>query len=584
MRCHREWNSFKLVAQTRTNDAGTSTTLIPGPLTTKEKAQKKNDVKARSMLLMTLPNEHLMTFNQYKDATTLFTAIQTRFGGNEATKKTQKTHKTLLRQMYENFSAPRTKKITINGNDTAGYDMSKVECFNYHKLGHFARECRQRRNQDSRNWNQDSSIRNVNVEDTSSNAMVAIDGAGFDWSFMVDDEVPINMALMAFSDSESLDKLIGSQIPDNSKKGMGYESYHVVSPPPTGLFLPLNLDLSNSGLEEFQQPEFESYRPKTSKNVSENISNEVKESLDAPLVKQLVSDDKLEKTNFFPTSAKKEFVRPKQKEKLVRKPVNYDKMYRSQCPMGNQRNWNNQKSQHLGSDFVMERVVFRNNYTRVNYNYSTRKAHPSAYKNMAPRAVLIKTGPRPVNTVRPVNTAHPKTIVYSARPMSHFSKSTQSTVKQSSMVRFREMIQYNLTTRLTKLMLLGKLTTAIDVNAVEVKTVDGEKQIQAIVDKKMVIITEKSVRSDLHLEDAEANQALEIRSLKRRVTKLENKASKITHKLKLLYKIGSSTRVESSEDAVLGDQEDASKQGRMIEDLDADEGVALVDETHGKND
>ncbi|GKB17208.1 hypothetical protein Tco_0851131 [Tanacetum coccineum] len=58
--------------------------------------QKKNDVKARSMLLMALPNEHLMTFNQYKDAQTLFAAIQIRFGGNEATKKTQKT---LLKQM-----------------------------------------------------------------------------------------------------------------------------------------------------------------------------------------------------------------------------------------------------------------------------------------------------------------------------------------------------------------------------------------------------------------------------------------------------------------------------------------------------
>nr|GFD15700.1 hypothetical protein [Tanacetum cinerariifolium] len=46
----------------------------------------------------------------------------------------------------------------------------------------------------------------------------------------------------------------------------------------------------------------------------------------------------------------------------------------------------------------------------------------------------------------------------------------------------------------------------------------------------------------------------------------------------------SSTRVESSEDAGLGDQEDASKQGRMIKDLDADEGVALVDETQGRND
>ncbi|GKE08532.1 retrovirus-related pol polyprotein from transposon TNT 1-94, partial [Tanacetum coccineum] len=49
---------------------------------------------------------------------------------------------------------------------------------------------------------------------------------------------------------------------------------------------------------------------------------------------------------------------------------------------------------------------------------------------MVPRAVLMKTGLRLVNTVRPVNTSHPKTIVYSARPMSYFSKSTQSTIKR----------------------------------------------------------------------------------------------------------------------------------------------------------
>ncbi|GKA75302.1 hypothetical protein Tco_0781680 [Tanacetum coccineum] len=82
--------------------------LIPGPVTTEEKVQKKNDMKARSMLLMALPNEHLMTFNQYKDAKTLFAAIKIRFGGNEATKKIQKT---LLKQMYENFSAPSTKSL-----------------------------------------------------------------------------------------------------------------------------------------------------------------------------------------------------------------------------------------------------------------------------------------------------------------------------------------------------------------------------------------------------------------------------------------------------------------------------------------
>ncbi|GJX39668.1 hypothetical protein Tco_0252971 [Tanacetum coccineum] len=70
-------NSFKPVARTTKNADGTSTSRIPGPVTANEKTQKKNDVKATSMLLMALPNEHLLTFNQYKDAKTLFAVIQT---------------------------------------------------------------------------------------------------------------------------------------------------------------------------------------------------------------------------------------------------------------------------------------------------------------------------------------------------------------------------------------------------------------------------------------------------------------------------------------------------------------------------
>nr|GEX81033.1 ribonuclease H-like domain-containing protein [Tanacetum cinerariifolium]GEY06143.1 ribonuclease H-like domain-containing protein [Tanacetum cinerariifolium]GEY06146.1 ribonuclease H-like domain-containing protein [Tanacetum cinerariifolium] len=93
-----------------------------------------------------------------------------------------------------------------------------------------------------------------------------------------------------------LDKLIGSQIPDNNKKGVGYESYHVVSPASIGLFLPSKLDLSNSGLEEFKHPEFESYGPKSceieSKNASEGIPNELKRYPNALLVKDRVSDNK----------------------------------------------------------------------------------------------------------------------------------------------------------------------------------------------------------------------------------------------------------------------------------------------------
>nr|GEU49167.1 retrovirus-related Pol polyprotein from transposon TNT 1-94 [Tanacetum cinerariifolium] len=109
----------------------------------------------------------------------------------------------LLSMRARRYFQKNRKKITINGSDTAGYDKTKVECFNCHKMGHFAKECRSPRNQESMTRNQDSSRKTVNVEDTSSKAMVAIDGVGFDWSYMADDEALTNMAFMAFSDSEN---------------------------------------------------------------------------------------------------------------------------------------------------------------------------------------------------------------------------------------------------------------------------------------------------------------------------------------------------------------------------------------------
>ncbi|GJT53889.1 ribonuclease H-like domain-containing protein [Tanacetum coccineum] len=210
------------------------------------------------------------------------------------------------------------------------------------------------RSQDNRNMNQDSSRRTVNMEETSSKAMLAMNGAG--------------------------------------------------------LFSPQNLDLSNSGLEEFQQLKFEGYGPKISKSVSEDTSNKVRESPDALLVEELVSNDKLEKKTVFPT--KINFVRPQQQEKPVRKPVKYAEMYSFRFVYGSfdhvQANCNYHQR---------KRVVSGSNYTRVNYNYYAKKAHPSVHRNMAPRAVLLKSRLRPLNTARTINTAHPKITVCNARPM-----------------------------------------------------------------------------------------------------------------------------------------------------------------------
>ncbi|GJW86130.1 hypothetical protein Tco_0161470 [Tanacetum coccineum] len=88
----------------------------------------------------------------------------------------------------------------------------------------------------------------------------------------------------------------------------------------------------------------------------------------------------------------------------------------------------------------------------------------------------------------------------------------------------------------------------------------------------------------LDLEKAKTAQDSEIVSLKKKVKKLERRNKSRTLGLKRLRKVGSTRRIESSDEASLGDQEDASKHGRKIADIDADAEVTIIDETQGRND
>ncbi|GJU96844.1 putative ribonuclease H-like domain-containing protein [Tanacetum coccineum] len=274
---------------------GVETTIAP--TTAEEKAQRRLELKARSTFLMGIPNEHQLKFNSIKDAKTLLQAVEKRFGGNAATKKTQRN---LLKQQYENcttsssevldqtfdrlqklisqleihgiyesevketsssstntqniafvssnnnsstngavntahdattasnqattinsttidnlsdavqmamltmramrFLKNTRRKLTVNGNETIGFDKYKVECYNCHKRGHFTRECRAPRNQENRN--KENTRRVMPMETTTSNALVSCDGSGYDWSDQ-SEEGPTNFSLMAYSSTSS---------------------------------------------------------------------------------------------------------------------------------------------------------------------------------------------------------------------------------------------------------------------------------------------------------------------------------------------------------------------------------------------
>nr|GEU87554.1 hypothetical protein [Tanacetum cinerariifolium] len=97
------------------------------------------------------------------------------------------------------------RNLDINGQKIC-FDRSKIECFNCHKNGHFARECRALKNQENRG--REYGRKTVPVENPTKNALIAQDGiGGYDWSYQAEEEHPTNYTLMALTSSGSSSSL-----------------------------------------------------------------------------------------------------------------------------------------------------------------------------------------------------------------------------------------------------------------------------------------------------------------------------------------------------------------------------------------
>ncbi|GJU46572.1 ribonuclease H-like domain-containing protein [Tanacetum coccineum] len=93
------------------------------------------------------------------------------------------------------------RNLNFNGKETVGFDKTKVKCYNCHRRGPFARECRAPRNQGNRNG--DAPRRSALVDTSTTNALVVQDGiCGYDWSFQAEEGIT-NIALMAYTSQGS---------------------------------------------------------------------------------------------------------------------------------------------------------------------------------------------------------------------------------------------------------------------------------------------------------------------------------------------------------------------------------------------
>nr|GEY61623.1 hypothetical protein [Tanacetum cinerariifolium] len=316
------------------------------------------------------------------------------------------------------------RNLKANGPTSMGFDMSKVECYNYHRKGHFAREC------------------------------------SYDWSFQAKEE-PTNYALMVFlslsssSDNElslrqNLEKaeqerddlklndksLPPSPIYDEYQSGNGY---HVVPPPYIGTFMLPKPDLVFNNAPNDVETDHPAFNVKLSPTKPDaNLSHTRRPSI--PIIEDLVSDSDDEsktKTQNVPS-----FVQPTEQ---VKSPIHFVQHVKTSIPPktaipkptsnGKCRNrkacFMCKSLDHLIKDCdyhekKMAQPTARTHAQRGNHKHYARMSLPNPQRHVVPTAVLTQSKLIPLNIVRPVSTVVPKISVTRPRQAKNIVTKTNS--------------------------------------------------------------------------------------------------------------------------------------------------------------
>ncbi|GJX60035.1 ribonuclease H-like domain-containing protein [Tanacetum coccineum] len=108
----------------------------------------------------------------------------------------------MISMRIKKFYKKTGRKLQFDAKEPVGFDKTKVECYNYHKTGHFARECRTKEDNRRRDgWNPGNKDGSKTGKKEESKALVTVDGESVDWTTHSEDDE--NYAFMASNNSGS---------------------------------------------------------------------------------------------------------------------------------------------------------------------------------------------------------------------------------------------------------------------------------------------------------------------------------------------------------------------------------------------